>query len=65
MNAMDALYVRRSSATLDLGIMLRTPLTLLQQMRQAFRQNRSAPRAAVLEEAGEHALSQYPNQGLG
>lgn len=65
MNAMDALYVRRSSATLDLGIMLRTPLTLLQQMRQAFRQNRSTPRAAVLEEAGEHALSQYPNQGLG
>lgn len=36
MNAMDTLYVRQASVTLDLAIMLRTPLALLRQMKQAF-----------------------------
>jgi len=65
MNAMDAIYVRRSSITLDLGIMLRTPLALLRQMREAFlrhRANNAKPAYAPAEEA---ALSGYTTQRLG
>jgi lipopolysaccharide/colanic/teichoic acid biosynthesis glycosyltransferase len=63
MNAMDAIYVRRSSITLDLGIMLRTPVALLHQMYQAFLQHREASRKPA--ESEESALSGYSTQRLG
>lgn len=64
MNAMDALYVRRSSLALDLGIMLRTPFALLRQMHEAFLRHRDEgkPVYASTEEA---ALSGYTTQRLG
>ncbi len=42
MNAMDALYVRRSSPGLDFAIMMRTPHALVGQMCKAFQQYRAA-----------------------
>lgn len=57
MNAMDALYVRRSSVGLDLGIMLRTPFALLRQMKQAFLQSVGHSSATAFESSEEAALS--------
>lgn len=57
MNAMDALYVRRSSVGLDLGIMLRTPFALLRQMKQAFLQSIGHGPAAAFETSEDAALS--------
>jgi len=62
MNAMDSLYVRRSSPGMDLGIMLRTPLTLIGQLRQACLQNRVARAKSILEVADEIALSGHQTQ---
>jgi lipopolysaccharide/colanic/teichoic acid biosynthesis glycosyltransferase len=45
MNAMDALYVRRSSPSLDLAIIVRTPIALARQMLVAFQQHRAARRS--------------------
>lgn len=57
MNAMDALYVRRSSAKLDLGIMLRTPFALLRQMKQAFLQSIGCGQAPAFQPSEDAALS--------
>ena len=65
MNAMDALYVRRSSALLDFGIMLRTPLALLRQMNQALQQKRAADEKPAFATSEEAALSGYSTQRLG
>ena len=46
MNAMDALYVRKSSFALDFSIILRTPIALMRQMLVAFQQHRAAGRNA-------------------
>lgn len=63
MNAMDAIYVRRSSISLDLGIMLRTPVALLRQMYQAFLQHREASRKPEASEEG--TLSGFSTQSQG
>lgn len=65
MNAMDALYVRRSSLALDLVIMVRTPFALLRQMRMAFKQQRSNPAGGHAEASGEAALPGLSTQRLG
>jgi lipopolysaccharide/colanic/teichoic acid biosynthesis glycosyltransferase len=66
MNAMDTLYVKLSSARLDLGIMLRTPFALLRQMRQAFVQRRtSTVEESTLQAPGEVALSGFSTRRLG
>ena len=65
MNAMDALYVRRFSPAMDLGIMLRTPLALLQQMRQVVRQNRAEIESPGSERSEGTPLAGYNPQQLG
>lgn len=65
MNAMDALYVRRSSLMLDLGIMLRTPIALLRQMHEAFLRHRGNAEKPVFAAGEEAALSGYTTQRLG
>lgn len=57
MNAMDALYVRRSSAGLDLGIMLRTPFALMRQMKEAFLQSIGHGPSTAFEPSERAALS--------
>ncbi len=57
MNAMDTLYVRRSSARLDLGIMLRTPFALLRQMKEAFLQSIGHGPATAFESSERAALT--------
>jgi lipopolysaccharide/colanic/teichoic acid biosynthesis glycosyltransferase len=58
MNVMDTLYVRRASPGTDLGIILRTPLTLIGQLHQACLQHRAARARADLRIAEEIALGQ-------
>lgn len=65
MNAMDVLYVRRSSLVLDLSIMVRTPLALFRQMAQAFQQHRASTDKPNLEAAEGVTLSGCGNQRLG
>ena len=65
MNVMDALYVRKASPALDLGIMLRTPFALLRQMREAYRQHRGNRNKAEFETSGEAGLSGLSTQRLG
>ena len=65
MNAMDALYVRKSALVLDLGIIARTPFALLRQMRQAFQQHRATARKSAAKDAEEPALPGYSTQRLG
>jgi lipopolysaccharide/colanic/teichoic acid biosynthesis glycosyltransferase len=65
MNAMDALYVRRSSAAVDLGIILRTPFALLRQMHLAFRQNPCKIRETALKATQATPLSGCSTQRLG
>jgi lipopolysaccharide/colanic/teichoic acid biosynthesis glycosyltransferase len=65
MNGMDALYVRRCSLAMDLGIMLRTPLALMAQMRQAFLQHRAASAEPASDSSEDAALSGYNAQHLG
>ena len=65
MNAMDAVYVRKSSLSLDLTIMWRTPSALLCQMYQAFQQHRTKQNDSGAKESGESVLNGYPNQRLG
>jgi exopolysaccharide production protein ExoY len=65
MNAMDALYVRRASPALDLGIMLRTPFALIRQMREAYRQQRGDHNKAEFETSGEATLAGLSTQRLG
>lgn len=65
MNAMDALYVRRSSLTLDLGIMLRTPFALLRQMHEAFQRHQQSGDKTVFTPSEDAAISGYTTQRLG
>jgi lipopolysaccharide/colanic/teichoic acid biosynthesis glycosyltransferase len=65
MNAMDALYVRKSSLVLDLVIMGRTPFALLRQMGLAFQQHRATARKSSFKEIDEPALSGYSTQRFG
>lgn len=65
MNAMDALYVRRYSPAMDLGIMLRTPLALCQQMRHVMWQSPSARAETGSESSEGTPLSGYNPQHLG
>ena len=64
MNAMDALYVRRSSVLLDLSIMLRTPVALFRQMAQAFDQDFGSdkPNRSHVENG---AVSNFSGRSLG
>jgi len=65
MNAMDALYVRRSSISLDLGIMLRTPVALLHQMGEAFKHRKAAAVGSGFAPAEPAALNGFSNQSAG
>lgn len=65
MNAMDALYVRRSSLSLDLGIMLRTPFALLRQMKEAFVRYRDSSEKPVFTSSEDAAISGYTTQRMG
>ena len=65
MNAMDALYVRRSSISLDLGIMLRTPVALLHQMGEAFKHRKAAAVNSGFAPAEPATLNGYSNQSAG
>ncbi len=65
MNAMDALYVRRSSPALDIAIMIRTPFALLRQMHMAFKQQRASQAEKRSERSGEASLSGLSTQRLG
>jgi exopolysaccharide production protein ExoY len=58
MNQMDAHYVKHASPLLDLGIMLRTPLALLRQMRLAVRSRRTLQpaKAVTFERFGDAAF---------
>ena len=53
MNRLDAHYVRHCSPLMDLRIMLRTPLAVLRQMRQACYNHRAARRAAAVPQAAK------------
>jgi hypothetical protein len=57
--------VRRTSASVDLGIILRTPFALLRQMHRGFRQNHCKTREPALKATQETALSGYSTQRLG
>jgi exopolysaccharide production protein ExoY len=65
MNAMDAVYVRKASLALDLGIMLRTPFALMRQMRQAYQQQRIIRESSAFEPSNEPALNGLSTQRLG
>lgn len=65
MNALDTLYVRRFSPSMDLGIILRTPIVLLRQLHQAFQQQWAAGRTRGSELSEEVPLSGYKTQQLG
>jgi lipopolysaccharide/colanic/teichoic acid biosynthesis glycosyltransferase len=65
MNAMDAVYVRKASLALDLGIMLRTPFALMRQMRQAYQQQRSIRGGGAFKPSGESVLTGLSTQRLG
>ena len=62
MNAMDSFYVRRCSPAMDLGIMMRTPLTLLRQLHQAWQLLRMARGKAGLRGSEDLALSGHHAQ---
>jgi len=64
MNEMDIHYVNNASAKMDLGIMLRTPAALLQQIGQAFRQRVPARPLPGEGEVSRAALPEYAAQRL-
>jgi lipopolysaccharide/colanic/teichoic acid biosynthesis glycosyltransferase len=66
MNSMDASYVRLSSLGLDLHLMIRTPVALVRQMREALRRRsqRSAGESGLRSSDGV-ALTGYSTQRLG
>lgn len=65
MNAMDALYVKLSSAALDLAIMVRTPFALLRQMREAMQHSREAAAESVDGPAGDPPIPGYSTRRSG
>jgi lipopolysaccharide/colanic/teichoic acid biosynthesis glycosyltransferase len=64
MNAMDLLYVRRSSLGLDLSVIFRTPLALLRQMSQAYKENHKPAVKDQYTSPVEPSLSGYSTQRL-
>lgn len=59
MNAMDAYYVHRMSPGLDLGLIFRTPLTQLRQMRQAIQHCRFMANKAGSVSSGGGMIYEY------
>jgi lipopolysaccharide/colanic/teichoic acid biosynthesis glycosyltransferase len=64
MNAMDLLYVRRSSLGLDLSVIFRTPFALLRQMSQAYKENHKPAVKVQYAPPVEPSLSGYSTQRL-
>jgi lipopolysaccharide/colanic/teichoic acid biosynthesis glycosyltransferase len=65
MNAMDVLYVRRSSFGLDLSVIFRTPFALLRQMIQAYKACHKPAAKVKYMPPAEPSLSGYSTQRLG